>query len=85
MCCLDQCICPKYRNGQKKYDRGIERASDRRCIILGDFNIKKGSKLDVGKWLVFTWENSREMLKKMREECLVDIWRYENPGKRKFY
>ena len=56
-----------------------------RCIILGDFNIKKGSKLDVGKWLVFTWENSREMLKKMREECLGDIWRYENPGKRKFY
>lgn len=55
-----------------------------RCIILGDFNTRC-SRLDIGKGVVFRWEKSREMLlKMMREQCLVDVWTYENPGKREF-
>lgn len=55
-----------------------------RCVILGDFNIKC-SRLDIGIGVVFRWEKVREILMKMmRDQGLVDVWRYENPGKREF-
>jgi len=55
-----------------------------KCIIVGDINIKC-SRLDVGKGVKFRWEKSRGMLMDIiRDEGLIDVWRYENPEKREF-
>ncbi len=51
---------------------------------MGDFNIKC-SRLDVGKGVKFRREKSRGMLMEIiRDNGLIDVWRYENPEKREF-